>query len=568
MTIRTISIALSVALTASGCGEILRTPNVNVGPSQVVGEELSYDISAFKVTPEIVARANAMPFVAQVTVGGAGEGPATRVNASEAVMGAFPKSGGKPAYAIGGGDIIRVSRVVNVVGGTGLEGEQTVVNDLRVGEDGYVDLSDAGRVYVGGKSITQAQDAIATAYGVRSRTLGANVTEIEFPANGDPDYKIGSGDILSASFIVSAISLSGDASNSVVSTSSPVGPDGIATFLQIGPVEVAGLTLAEAQQAVSQAALRGNAATDQIQLNVASYQSQTVIISGDIESAVIPLQTGSMGVDTLLAASGLVVSADTDYLVTLNRGGSAYRMRASTILSGANRARYVAQDGDRFEIRRLSNTPEFRVSVVGFNAQKVTFLDVGTGAPAVLSLTDEGLDLRTLLLSRGVKVTRDVDATVRLVRGGAEYTGSASELMIKSPSQKVWLFPGDSVLVEPLEYVPSQAIIVGQVGSPKPYAIDQAARSTVSQALFSGGLFSTPSADFKHIYVLRQNEGVKYDAYHFDLSEILNIGLSDQMELRPGDVIFVRTNPIVKFSTFIDVLLGLDTKISEVQSRL
>ncbi|MDO7630940.1 MAG: hypothetical protein MUQ84_08415, partial [Loktanella sp.] len=87
-------------------------------------------------------------------------------------------------------------------------------------------------------------------------------------------------------------------------------------------------------------------------------------------------------------------------------------------------------------------------------------------------------------------------------------------------------------------------------------------------ALFSGGLFSTPSADFKHIYVLRQREGEQYDAYHFDVSEVLNIGLSDRMELRPGDVIFVRTNPIVKFSAIIDILLGLDRRITNVGNRL
>ena len=40
------------------------------------------------------------------------------------------------------------------------------------------------------------------------------------------------------------------------------------------------------------------------------------------------------------------------------------------------------------------------------------------------------------------------------------------------------------------------------------------------------------------------------------------------MELRPGDVIFVRTNPIVKFSAIIDILLGLDSRITKVGNRL
>ena len=133
---------------------------------------------------------------------------------------------------------------------------------------------------------------------------------------------------------------------------------------------------------------------------------------------------------------------------------------------------------------------------------------------------------------------------------------------------KLRLEPGDDVIVEPLEYVASQAVIVGQVGAPKAFPIDRAARSSLSEALFSSGLFTTPGADFTHIYLLRQRDGAAYDAYHFDLSEVLNLGLTDRMELRPGDVIFVRTNPIVKFSTFIDLLIGIDNRLTDVQSRL
>lgn len=568
MTKRTITLTLSLALTASACGEILRTPDLAVGPSTTVGQAIDYEISAFKVTPDIVQRANAMPFVAQVTIDGAGAGPASRVSAEQAIKINLPVLNRRPAYALGAGDIIQVFRAINVVDGNGLGAEQAVVSSIRVGEDGYVDLLDAGRVFVGGKSVSQAEEAIATAYGARSKNDASLVSEVEFPAGGDAAYKLGAGDVLSVSFIISSATLTGDVSNTVVTSSSPIGPDGVATFLQIGPVEVGGLTLSEAQQAVSQVALRGNAATDQVQLNVESYRSQSVIISGEVESSLVSLRPGVMSFDKILAASGLLVSQDADYLVNLERGSNRYQMRASTILNGANQGRFIAQDGDRIEIRRLSATPDFRVTVVGFNAHKVTFLDVGAGVPAVLALTDEGLDLRTLLLSRGVKATRDLDAVVRLIRNNVEYSGSARDILIENPTRKIWLTPNDSIIVEPLEYVPSQAVIVGQVGAPKPFPIDQAARSTVSQALFSAGLFSTPSADFKHIYVVRQQDGANYDAYHFDLSEVLNLGLADQMELRPGDLIFVRTNPVVKFSTFVDVLLGLDSRISEVQSRL
>jgi len=565
---RTIGVFVTLALTVPGCGEILRTPDVAIGASQVIGEQVAYEITALKVTPEVVARANSMPFLQQVTVDGAGQGAARRVSAVEAIGKRMPGLGPRPDYFLGGGDVIRVTRTINVVGAAGLEAEQNLADNLRVDGQGYIDTTDFGRVLVAGKSTVQAQEAISAAYVARSANVGSSVSEVEFPSGGDREYSIGPGDVLSLTFILSSVNLDGGSAKSVASSASVVGPDGVATFLQVGAVDVGGLTLSQAQLTLSEAALRGNAATDEVQLNVTKFVSQNIIVTGDVPTSVVTLAPNANTYDNLLASAGVPSTPLSDSLVTLERAGVTYKMRASSIFSSNNRGRFVARDGDRIDVRRLSTTPSFRVSVSAFNAHKVTFLDIGTGSPAVLPLTDEALDLRTLLLSRGVKVSRDLDAKVRLVRGGLEYQASASELMILDPSLKVWLKSGDNVVVEPLEYVPSQAVIVGQVGAPQPFPIDQAARSTVSQALFSGGLFSTPSADFKHIYVLRQREGEQYDAYHFDLSEVLNIGLSDRMELRPGDVIFVRTNPIVKFSAMIDILLGLDRRITDVGNRL
>lgn len=568
MTMRTIGVFVTLALTVPGCGEILRTPDVAIGAPQVIGEQVAYEVTALKVTPEVVARANSMPFLQQVTVEGAGQGAARRVSAVEAIGKRMPGLGPTPDYFIGGGDVIRLTRTINVVGAAGLEAEQNLADNLRVDGQGYIDTTDFGRVLVAGKSMVQAQEAISTAYVARSANVVSSVSEVEFPAGGEREYRVGPGDVLSLTFILSSVNLDGASTKSLASSASVVGPDGVATFLQVGPVDVGGLTLSQAQLTLSEAALRGSAATDEVQLNVTKFVSQNIIVTGDVPTSVVTLAPNANTYDNLLASAGVPSTPLSDSLVTLERAGVTYKMRASSILSSNNRGRFVARDGDRIDVRRLSTTPSFRVSVSAFNAHKVTFLDIGTGSPAVLPLTDEALDLRTLLLSRGVKVSRDLDAKVRLVRGGLEYQASASELMILDPSLKVWLKSGDNVVVEPLEYVPSQAVIVGQVGAPQPFPIDQAARSTVSQALFSGGLFSTPSADFKHIYVLRQREGEQYDAYHFDLSEVLNIGLSDRMELRPGDVIFVRTNPIVKFGTLIDVLLGLDRRITNVGNRL
>jgi len=566
MTMRTIGVFVTLALTVPGCGEILRKPDVAIDASQVIGEQVTYEVTALKVTPEVVVGANSLPFLAQVTVDGVGQGAARRVSAVEAIGKRMPAIGQRPDYLIGGGDVIRVIRTVNVVGAAGLETEQDVESVLRVDGQGYIDTADLGRVLVAGKTPVQAQEAISSAYVARSANNVNSVPDVEFPSGDDREYIIGPGDVLSLAFITSSADLIGEATSSVVSTSSVVGTDGVATFLQVGPVDAGGLSLSQAQVSISEAALRGNAATDEVKLNVIKFASQNIIVTGDVPTSVVTLAPNANTYENLLANAGITLTPVSDYMVTLERAGARYQMRASNILSNNNRGRFVARDGDRIEVRRLYSIPKFRVNVSEFNAHKVTFLDINSGSPAVLTLTDEALDLRTLLLSHNVRVTRSKDAQVRLVRGGLEYQTSAIELLVLDPSLKVWLKPGDSVFVEELAYVPSQAVIVGEVGAPKQFPIDQVARSTVSQALFSAGLFSSPGADFKHIYVMRKREEGKYEAYHFDLREVLNIGLSDRMELRPGDVIFVRTTPIFEFTKILNAVLGIQSAVSRVVS--
>ena len=565
MTMRTIGVFVTLALTVPGCGEILRKPDVAIDASQVIGEQVTYEVTALKVTPEVVVGANSLPFLAQVTVDGVGQGAARRVSAVEAIGKRMPAIGQRPDYLIGGGDVIRVIRTVNVVGAAGLETEQDVESVLRVDGQGYIDTADLGRVLVAGKTPVQAQEAISSAYVSRSANNVNSVPDVEFPSGGDREYIIGPGDVLSLAFMTSSADLIGEAASSVVSTSSVVETDGVATFLRLGPVDVGGLSLSQAQVSISEAAFGGGVLrVDEVKLNVIKFASQNIIVTGDVPTSVVTLAPNANTYENLLANAGITLTPVSDYMVTLERAGARYQMRASSILSNNNRGRFVARDGDRIEVRRLYSIPKFRVSVSEFNAHKVTFLDINSGSPAVLTLTDEALDLRTLLLSHNVRVTRSKDAQVRLVRGGLEYQTSAIELLILDPSLKVWLKPGDSVFVEELAYVPSQAVIVGEVGAPKQFPINQVARSTVSQALFSAGLFSSTGADFKHIYVMRKREEGKYEAYHFDLREVLNIGLSDRMELRPGDVIFVRTTPIFEFTKILNAVLGIQSAVSRV----
>ncbi|MDA5559059.1 polysaccharide biosynthesis/export family protein [Shimia sp. MMG029] len=552
----------------SSCNEVLRRPELTVEERDSSAVQLDYTVKALPVSPANIKEANRSEFVTRVVLGGEDSAPVKRVSPSSAIGARSPRATEKPKYRIGAGDVIEIGRLNTIIDPNGLAQEQLSVSRLTVGDGGYVELVDAGKIYLKNRTLEEAQVAISTGFGARSADLATTVETTEFPVIEKAPYRIASADVLSLQFILVDTSLDGESSSSVVVTNSIVDESGLVNFLQIGNVEVGGLTLAQAQQRIGDAALQARAATDQVQLSITEFGSQTVVIAGDISVRSVPISIKINTYDKILSQTGLAISEKTDYLVELTRAGRRYSMLASTILSSSKRAKYRALDGDRIVIRKLSSVPDFRVSIEEFNAHNVSFINVAEDRHEILNLDQRGLDLRNVLVAADVNTSEIEDSLVRLVRQGTEFRFSAKELLVSSPGKKIWLFPDDSIIVEPLAYEKATAFLIGQVGNPTPFVIDRSTRSSLSDALFDGELFQRITADFTQIYLLRRSSGTNFTAYHFDLSDVENVTLAEYMELRPGDVVFVRTNPVNKFNDMIDVILGISNRSRNLSDAL
>ena len=152
---------------------------------------------------------------------------------------------------------------------------------------------------------------------------------------------------------------------------------------------------------------------------------------------------------------------------------------------------------------------------------------------------------------------------MRLVRGGREYRLSARGLLLDHPNQRIWLESEDDIIVEPLRYSRDAAIVFGEVGSPQRLTIDPVQRTTLAQLLDSAKLFSDQDADYKRIYLLR-GKHEQFRAYELDLQNATRIALSDQLEMRPGDIVFVSTRPISQFNRILSATLGLRAVTSDI----
>lgn len=561
---RIIASLLLAGMVLSACDEvILRQPSLGQPDVRVPTEEIAYEVTAIDLTPEVVSRANSSPFEQLVVLDGDRTSPARLVQPSEAIRRNPPPANREFDYVLGTGDVLRLSRVSYAIGPDGVEREEVVTRTLDVAEGGYVELADGRQVQVSGLTVEQARQAIASALVDSSERLASEVLERPLPRISAPEYRVGSGDILALSRL-DRVRENGEFSNQLVTRPVKVETNGTINVLDIGTIEVAGLTTAELKDTISQEALRAGLSAE-ILVEVQEFNAKSVLVTGDLDTRLVPITTEPLTIDRLLARVNPSLSRERDFLVKVERGSETYQMRARTILLEAERDQYAILDGDRVIIERLAQLPSFQLSVADFRSQIVTFTGVGETGVNEIVLTNQGLDLRRLLTRMGQDADRNQDALIRLFRNNREYRLSAQDVLLNSPGTRYWLQPDDHVIVEDLVYTRNTALIIGTVGRPQRLELQPVQRSTLSEALFGGRSQPAPDADFGHIYVLR-GSGRAYTAYHLDLRDVLRAGLAERFELRPGDIVFVRKRPISKFNEVLRLGLGLTSGAQAIGS--
>lgn len=390
-----------------------------------------------------------------------------------------------------------------------------------------------------------------------------------FPTQAPQAYKIGPADVIKVTRLVTKSTDNG-ITQSLDVTHSTVSPQGVISLLEIGEVEVAGLTLSEARNLIMQEAVLKASGADLV-VEIDKFQSKSVLVTGELGTSLVSITDQIQTFDRLLSQVNPAFGDNRDYMVSLERNGSVYRMSARSIVMSQQRDQFHLQDGDRVTIDRITSRPKIQVSINAFRARKISYMRVATidEAPQSTSrsivIDTRGLDLRDLLISQQVDVDYNLDRLIRLVRGDREYRLSAQEVLLKNPSRKVWLASGDSVIVEDLAYVGENAFLVGEISQPKRFSLDKKLRTTLTDALFEGGLFTAGEADFQHVYILRGSRQT-YDAYHFNMTNVLNLNLADQFELRPADIVFVRTRPFTEYSRAISRLLSFIARVDTLSN--
>ncbi len=557
-----------------GCTEVLRKPSLELQTVANPEAEVAYQVTGYDVTPAVIARANQSPFVRYVNVGGDRSGPVRRVPEKDLFNSAKPPVNQRPKYIIGIGDAVAVSRTGYIRTAQGVQSREASTNTYIVGENGSINLLEGRSVVISGLTTEEARTAVQSA--LKTALDGSDSPPPpmrEFPTTRPSTYRLGVGDVIRVSRLIETSNEDGNIEQEVQTSTSTVGSNGVVSILQLGEIEAAGLTLPQVRDRVLQEAIRNAGGIDTV-VEIERFASQTALVIGDLGTREFPISDQPLTFDRLIAQLGPNFSGDRDYLVTLERAGQTYRMSAKSILSELGANRFYVFDEDRISLTELLPDSDVQLRVTDFGARTLTYLRVGGEGNATsqrgqaIPFDSRGIDLRRLLIQQGIDVTQNQDLLVRVNRSNISYKLSAQSTVLNSPGRRYWLAPDDHVVVEDIAYVGDNALLVGEVGEPQQLPIDQHRRTTLSQALFDSEAFETAGADLKHIYVLR-GEGLQYDAYHFDITKVLNLSLAEDFELRPGDIMFVRTRPLTRSTRALALVLLLvgtvDAGINEVK---
>ena len=343
--------------------------------------------------------------------------------------------------------------------------------------------------------------------------------ELRLPPETAPaPYRIGVGDVVLLATKENGTSverLSGLLAAQTKRQGYTVSDDGAISIPDIGEVDIAGLTLNEAQDRVFRFLL-DNQIDPAFSLEVTEFNSQRVTVGGAVRQAarvpvtLLPLTLG----DALTATGGVMVEDEEFASIRLYRDGTLYQVPYEDYLARPALRDLRLVDGDAVFVDTVYDLDR----AFEFYRQEVDVIRLRSEARR------DALDaMRTEFeLRRGVLDERRANFRARQEFGA-----------------------------EPRDHVYLAGEVNSQARVPLPYE----QRASLADVLYGEGGFPTRTGNPSNIYVLRPSadpaEFGAVTAWHLNARHGANLTLATRFEMRPDDIVFVEEQPITKWNRVI-----------------
>jgi len=294
-----------------------------------------------------------------------------------------------------------------------------------------------------------------------------------------------------------------------------VSDEGTISIPDIGRVEIAGLTLEEAQDRVFRFLL-DNQVDPAFSLEVAEFNSQRVTVGGAVQqSARVPITLVPLTLGDALTATGGITVRDEEFAsIRVYRDGTLYQIPYQDYLERPDLRELRLRNGDavfvdiRFDLDRAFEFYRQEVDVIRLRSQ---------ARQDVLGLMSTEMSMRRAQLDE-----RRSNFEARMEFGA-----------------------------EARDYIYLAGEVAEQARVPLPFA----QTTTLADVIYDGGGFPTQTGNPANIYVLRpSNDPAEFGAvtaWHLNARNAVNISLATRMEMRPNDIVFVEEQPITKWNRVV-----------------
>jgi protein involved in polysaccharide export with SLBB domain len=571
---------VSLIFWVSACDRALVKPSVNITESDVTASQKTVEVEAVTPTEEIIRKQNAVKFEPRLKVVSPETGRLAIIPLKVYTRESRPASGGDWSYRVGRGDVLTISRPMwALVNGAGGGGSDIFDENVRVDADGKIALADGLEVIANGKTPIEIRSLLAAQITSKTTTK-SNIQEREFPILPPAKYTYGTGDVFAISRLLNVTDpTTGAMSLKPQVTEAAIDEEGRLQIVELPEgIEVAGLDLQGLKSVLQREFLRAGLSTE-FMIIPTELRSQTVMVTGDFGSRVVPISPEFRKLDRMLGnlLSGMseseagLGSLPDDYLIILQRGREVYQMLASTLFIEKARDTYELRDGDKIILRKIHEASPVKVAVETYNSQSISLLtsealsllddeqDVKQEKAKALKIPidENGLTVRNVIARFGVWPEAGEDILINLNRGREKFRFSVKSLMLGNQGASYYLQNGDILEAEYVRNDMDKYYVVGETGKPMSAKLSLRKRDFLTDAIFESELFDNPSADVRHVYLIRSAKNETFKAFQFDFTDITNLKLAAGMEMRPDDIVLVKTIPVYDYNTLTGLILGV-----------
>jgi polysaccharide export outer membrane protein len=196
-------------------------------------------------------------------------------------------------------------------------------------------------------------------------------------------------------------------------------------------------------------------------------------------------------------------------------------------------------------------SPNVTLRVQAYRSKRV-YIDGEVKSPGLQAINDIPMSLTEAINRSGGLLPTADQSRIGVERDKQRYDINLRELVQKGiDPNTVMLAPGDVVRVHSRDE--SKVFVSGEVITPKSLTMHDG-RLTLNEALGESGGVSPLSGDARQIYVVRKTDEGSTRVFQLDARITGSIGMAEEFELHPKDVVYVAASPLATWNRNLSLL--------------